>query len=154
MKKILSILAIAALFVACGGEQKKSEDAENKGGDATATDATATEATADDATDVAIDEESSKGPQTIVEWILYYTDCQYDAVENDDYEAFKKAVYEVNKLVDGLSWQEQEAIQPELSEGHAVREDRYNRIAEKYDAWYHKAMTELSDEGLVMYHVE
>jgi len=148
IKKFLSILAIAALFVACGGEQKKSGDAEDKA--AKTIDETAT----DDGDEATADEETTKGPQTLVEWILYYTDCQYDAVENDNYEAFKSAAYEVIKLTDNLAWQEQEAIQPELHKGLAERADRYNRIAQKYDGWYDKAMMELSDEGLVMYHVE
>lgn len=126
MKKFLSILAIAALLVACGGEQKKSDDAEDKGAKTTAN-------------------ESGK-TKSKVEQMHDLQEDMVVALENDDYEAFKAVALEVYNLGAGMtkkeSQQAEESISPELK----ARAEKYTTRAEE---WSYTVAMELIEEGKI-----
>ena len=132
MKKFLSIMAIAAMVVACGGEAKSGDEAESS-------DKQSITATKDGKV------EGYAGK------FISYMERMLDAVEANDYEAFAEAHYSLYLLQNETSEEEMRAAQPTLDKAREAIEERYNMHARRFESWTQRSARELEDEGLLYY---
>jgi len=136
MKKLLSIFAIAALFVACGGEQKKSDDAEKKGGEA------ATEKKAE----VAKGNEASN----LLEQMKKYQMITLESLENNDYETFKANVLDVYNFTLLLQPEQYEQLMKDIEPFNNSLKERAEKYTTRAEEWSYTAAMELIEEGKIV----
>ena len=136
MKKFLSILAIAALLVACGGEQKKSDDAEKKGGEA------ATEKKA----------ETAKGDKasSLLEQMKKYQMITLESLENNDYDTFKANMLDVYNFTLLLQPEQYEQLMKDIEPFNNSLKERAEKYTTRAEEWSYTAAMELIEEGKVV----
>lgn len=132
MKKFLSIMAIAAMVVACGGEKKSGDEAESSDKQSV----TATKSGK-------VDGYAGK--------FISYMERMLDAVEADDYDAFAEAHYSLYLLMNEASEAEKRAAQSAWDKAQKELEERYNMHARRFESWAQRSARELEEEGLLYY---
>lgn len=136
MKKLLSILAVAALLVACGGEQKKSDDAEQKGGEA-ATEKKAEVAKGDNAS-------------SLLEQMKKYQMITLESLENNDYETFKANMLDVYNFTLLLQPEQYEQLMKDIEPFNNSLKERAEKYTTRAEEWSYTAAMELIEEGKVV----
>lgn len=136
MKKLLSIFAIATLLVACGGEQKKSDDAEKKSGEA------ATEKKAE----VAKGNEAS----SLLEQMKKYQMITLESLENNDYETFKANMLDVYNFTLLLQPEQYEQLMKDIEPFNNSLKERAEKYTTRAEEWSYTAAMELIEEGKVV----
>lgn len=139
MKKLLSILFVAAMLVACGGE-KKSSDSDETNQKSSNSDETNQKS-----------EVEAKTPNDFADKMMKYMNRMLDAVEANDYDAFKNAHYSLYLLTEQTSDEVMRAAKPILKAKQEKVEERYNRHAYRFESWTQRSAAELEEEGLLYY---
>ncbi len=129
MKKLLSILFVATMLVACGGEKKSSDSDETN----------------------QKSEVEAKTPNDFADKMMKYMNRMLDAVEVNDYDAFKNAHYSLYLLTEQTSDEVKSAGMPILRAKQEKFEERYNRNAYRFESWSQRSAAELEEEGLLYY---
>ena len=129
MKKLLSILFVAAMLVACGGEKKSSDSDETN----------------------QKSEVEAKTPNDYADKMMKYMNRMLDAVEADDYDAFKNAHYSLYLLMEETPEEVKSEGMPILKAKQEKVKERYNRHAYRFESWTQRSAAELEEEGLLYY---
>ena len=116
MKKLILLLALCGAMVACGGNEKKSTEANG-----------------------------------YVEKSVKYMNMLLDAVENNDYIAFREVAYSAYVLDNETPDSEKKAAVPELQKYRASLEARYEKHAYKFEKWMARAMKSFANAGVDYY---
>ena len=148
MKKILSILAIAALFVACGGEQKKSDN-EKKDAKASKTE-TPAKSTNNEGDDSVSEDDATVGDNAeLLEQMKAFQLTSLEAVENDDYETFKANMLETYNFTIQMPLELSEELMKELEPFNASLQPRVEAVQDRMEEWAYTAIMELIEEGAI-----
>lgn len=129
MKKLLSILFVATMLVACGGEKKSSDSDETN----------------------QKSEVEAKTPNDFADKMMKYMNRMLDAVEADDYDAFKNAHYSLYLLTEQTSDEVKSEGMPILKAKQEKVKERYNMHAYRFESWAQRSAAELEEEGLLYY---
>lgn len=129
MKKLLSILFVAAMFVACGGEKKSSDSDETN----------------------QKSEVGAKYSNSYADNALKHLDRMLSAVEANNYDAFKNAYYALYLLDGETSDEVKRDAKPILDANQEKYMDRFNEYAYRFESWVQRALNELEEEGLLIY---
>ena len=129
MKKLLSILFVAAMLVACGGEKKSSDSDETN----------------------QKSEVEAKTPNDFADKMMKYMNRMLDAVEADDYDAFKNAHYSLYLLTEETPDEVKSEGMPILKAKQEKVKERYNMHAYRFESWAQRSAAELEEEGLLYY---
>jgi PBP1b-binding outer membrane lipoprotein LpoB len=129
MKKLLSILIVAAMLVACGGEKKSSNSDETN----------------------QKSEVEAKTPNDFADKMMKYMNRMLDAVEADDYDAFKNAHYSLYLLMEETPEEVKSEGMPILKAKQEKVKERYNKHAYRFESWAQRSAAELEEEGLLYY---
>ena len=129
MKKLLSILFVATMLVAWGGEKKSSDSDETN----------------------QKSEVEAKTPNDFADKMMKYMNRMLDAVEADDYDAFKSAHYSLYLLMEETSDEVKSEGKPILKAKQEKFKERYNRHAYRFESWTQRSAAELEEEGLLYY---
>lgn len=116
MKKLLLLLALCGAMVACGGNEKKTNEANG-----------------------------------YAEKSIKYLNMMLDAVENNDFIAFREAAYSMYVLDGETSDSEKQAAMSELKKYQASFEVRYEKHAYKFETWMNQAMDSFDAAGVDYY---
>jgi hypothetical protein len=120
---------VAAMLVACGGEKKSSDSDETN----------------------QKSEVEAKTPNDFADKMMKYMNRMLDAVEADDYDAFKNAHYSLYLLMEETPDEVKSEGMPVLKAKQEKVKERYNRHAYRFESWTQRSAAELEEEGLLYY---